>query len=328
MTFYISQSQFDLGWRLTKPFCKGIMTIETTNSRIVKQSWNHVYHVSVKCRVWDLGCISAEVPSLPWRRFPSLKKKREHSEYVNSKQTHVTHARRNLKQRGATTSWSWPVSAFSWALYTCTILYLYTSGKHRFWTWLSTCRTWEPRSSWIDPGNGSPCKLETHTVDDHCHHGNQPWRWKTMGFSNGKQCWDLGMTLTSNYIPCLSDPKTRHMLNKLINAFCMLFAMWRYQHLCGQGDKSVFIRSTKDSKQYNNIQQRVRQGEATWFSSSNKSMEHSQCCPTWPVELQCLKTGFGVPPTWLRFQVKRYRRSAFTETLLPLKWRVCRFLAM
>lgn len=124
------------------------------------------------------------------------------------------------------------------------------SGKHRFWTWLSTCRIWEPRSSWIDPGNGSPCKLETHTVDDHCHHGNQPWRWKTMGFSNGKQCWDLGMTLTSNYIPCLSDPKTRHMLNKLINAFCMLFAMWRYQHLCGQGDKSVFIRSTKDSKQY------------------------------------------------------------------------------
>lgn len=90
-------------------------------------------------------------------------------------------------------------------------------------------------------------------------------------------------------------------LNKLIDAFCMLFAMWRYQHLCGQGDKSVFIRSTKDSKQYNNIQQRVRQGEATWFSSSNKSMEHSLCCPTWPVELQCLKTGGSgvVPPTWL-----------------------------
>ena len=103
-------------------------------------------------------------------------------------------------------------------------------------------------------------------------------------------------------------------LNKLIDAFCMLFAMWRYQHLCGQGDKSVFIRSTKDSKQYNNIQQRVRQGEATWFSSSNKSMEHSQCCPTWPVELQCLKkSGFGVPPTWLRFQIKRYRRSALQK---------------
>ena len=32
--------------------------------------------------MWDLGSVSAEVPSLPWRRFPCLTK-REHSEYVS-----------------------------------------------------------------------------------------------------------------------------------------------------------------------------------------------------------------------------------------------------
>ncbi len=87
-------------------------------------------------------------------------------------------------------------------------------------------------------------------------------------------------------------------------------ACWfRYQNLWGQGEKSVFIGSTKDSKQYTTKSK---------TEGGNSGMKHSQC-PTWPVELQCLKSqGFGVPPTWLRFQIKRYR--------CPIqKQRCCRF---